>query len=70
MVVLPAVPSGQTASWLGLLTARDFRNEELTKQDRQRLRAMVAAVTMDRALLLEPPDAQNSIDRIVTAGEL
>ena len=37
----------------GLLTARDFRNEELTKKDRQRLRAMVTAVGKDRALLIE-----------------
>ena len=39
----------------GLLTARDFRNEALTKTDRQRLRAMVAVAKKDRALLLEVP---------------
>ena len=54
----------------GLLTARDFRNAELTKKDRQRLRAMVAAAKKDRALLLEVPDAENSLDRLATAGEL
>lgn len=54
----------------GLLTARDVRNEPLTKKDRQRLRAMVAAVKKDRALLLEIPDAENSLARLVTAGEL
>lgn len=54
----------------GLLTARDFRNEELTKKDRQRLRAMVVAVQKDRALLLEIPSAAVSLDRLVTAGEL
>ena len=53
-----------------LLTARDFRTEELTKTDRQRLRAMVAAAKKDRALLLEVPDAENSLDRLATAGEL
>ncbi len=54
----------------GLIAARDFRDVELTKKDRQRLRAMVAAVKKDRALLLDLPDTENSIDRLVTAGEL
>lgn len=54
----------------GLLTARDFRNEVLLKKDRQRLRAMVSAVQKDRALLLEIPNAEVSLDRVVTAGEL
>ncbi len=54
----------------GLLTARDFRGEELTKKDRQRLRAMIAAVKKDRALLLEVPNVENSLDRLITAGEL
>ena len=54
----------------GLLTARDFRNQELTKKDRQRLRAMVTAVGKDRALLIEIPDAQISLERLITAGEL
>lgn len=54
----------------GLLTARDFRNQELTKKDRQRLRTMVTAVGKDRALLIEIPDAQISLDRLITAGEL
>lgn len=53
-----------------LLTARDFRNEELTKKDRQRLREMVAAAKKDRRLLLEVPDAGNSLARLATAGEL
>lgn len=54
----------------GLLTARDFRSDELTKKDRQRLRAMVAAVHEDRALLLEVPNAEVSINRLVTAADL
>lgn len=54
----------------GLITARDFRNEALTKKDRQRLRAMVAAVRKDRATLLEIPTAEASLGRLVTAGEL
>lgn len=53
-----------------LLTAGDFRSEELTKKDRQRLRAMVSAVQKDRALLLEIPNAEVSLDRIVTAADL
>ncbi|MCL2542048.1 MAG: hypothetical protein FWE71_06235 [Nocardioidaceae bacterium] len=54
----------------GLVTARDFRNEELSKKDRQRLRAMVVAVRKDRALLLEIPDAETSLARLTMAGEL
>ncbi|AIY17288.1 hypothetical protein GUY44_13450 [Pimelobacter simplex] len=54
----------------GLLTARDFRSEELTKKDRQRLRAMVAAVQQDGALLLEVPSAEVSLDRLVMAADL
>jgi hypothetical protein len=54
----------------GLLTARDFRSEALTKKDRQRLRAMVAAVRKDRVLLLEIPNAEVSLNRLITAAEL
>jgi hypothetical protein len=54
----------------GLLTASDFRTEELTKKDRQRLRAMVAATRRDRALMLELPNAETSLGRLVTAAGL
>lgn len=54
----------------GLLTARDFRNETVTKKDQQRLRAMVRAVQRDRALLLEVPNAKSSIERLVVAADL
>jgi hypothetical protein len=54
----------------GLLTARDFRGEELTKKDRQRLRAMVAAVRKDRVLLLDILGAEVSLNRLITAAEL
>ncbi len=54
----------------GLLTARDLRNEELSKKDRQRLRAMVAAAEKDRALLLEIPNAETSLQRLKVAGDL
>lgn len=53
-----------------LLTARDFRGEELTKKDRQRLRAMVAAVKKDRVLLIEVPNAEVSLNRLVTVADL
>lgn len=54
----------------GLITARDFRGEDLKKKDRQRLRTMVAAVRKDRALLVEMPDAEVSLDRLITAADL
>lgn len=54
----------------GLLTERDFRGQGLTKKDRQRLRAMVAVVRKDRALLLEIPSADVSLDRLVTAADI
>lgn len=44
--------------------------QELTKKDRQRLRAMVGAARKDRALLLEVPDAESSLARLAAAGEL
>ena len=43
----------------GLLTARDFRSEEITKKDRQRLRTMVER-RKDRALLLQVTGAEDS----------
>jgi hypothetical protein len=54
----------------GLLTAQDFRSEALTKKDRQRLRAMVAAVRKDRVLLLDILGAEVSLNRLITAAEL
>lgn len=59
-----------SSSSRGLLTACDFRNQEVTKGNRQQLRAMVTAVGKDRALLIEILDAQISLDRLITAGEL
>lgn len=52
----------------GLLSTRDVRNDELMRKDRRRLRAMVGAVEKDRTLVLEVPDAEDSLDRLVTAG--
>jgi hypothetical protein len=54
----------------GLLTARDFRREEMMKKDRQRLRAMVAAVQQDRVLLIEVPNVEVSLERLVMAADL
>lgn len=54
----------------GLLAARDLRNETLTKKDRQRLAMMVKAVRADRALLLDIPRADSSIERLVVAADL
>jgi hypothetical protein len=51
-----------------LLTARDFRGEELTTKGGQRLRAMVAAVQKDLALLLEVLNVEVSLNRLVTAA--
>lgn len=54
----------------GLLTARDLRSETLTKKDRQRLTVMVKAVRADRALLLDIPRADSSVERLVVAANL
>lgn len=54
----------------GLITARDFRNEELTQKDRQRLRAMVAAVNNDRQLMVEMAGTEVAIARLVMAAGL
>jgi hypothetical protein len=54
----------------GLLTARDFRREALTRKDRQRLRAMVASVQKDRVLLIGLPNVEVSLDRLVMAADL
>ena len=53
MIFLPPMPPEQTASWIGLLD----------------LHERLAAAEKDRALLLEVPDAENSLDRLATAGE-
>lgn len=54
----------------GLITARDFASDVLSKKDRQRLRAIVTAVEKDTELLLEVPDASTSIERLRTAAGL
>lgn len=54
----------------GLVTARDFRTEVVTRKDRERLRAMVQAVRGDRALLLGMPNAESSVERLVIAAAL
>ncbi|MCW2495423.1 hypothetical protein [Jatrophihabitans sp.] len=54
----------------GLLTARDFAAEEVSKTDRRRLGSIVAAINADRELLLEMPDAASSMGRLATAARL
>lgn len=54
----------------GLLTARDFRREDVTRKDRQRLQAMVMAVRKDRVLLLDLPNAEQDMGRLVMAADL
>ncbi|MDQ6524463.1 hypothetical protein RB608_12670 [Nocardioides sp. LHD-245] len=53
-----------------LLTARDFRNETVSKKDRQRLTAMVKAIRADRAALLDVPNAEPALDRLAIAADL
>lgn len=55
---------------VALLTARDFRQEDLTKKDRQRLRAMARAVSADRALVLEVSGSEVAIERLRVAAGL
>lgn len=54
----------------GLITARDFAGLDTTKKDRQRLRSIVGAVRADRELLVEIPEASESLDRLVLAAGL
>jgi hypothetical protein len=53
-----------------LITASDFRSEELTKTDRRRLGAIVTALEADRELLLGLPDGKAAIDRVMVAARL
>lgn len=54
----------------GLLSAADFAAEDLNATDRRRLRSIVAAIGLDRELLLETPDAETAIDRLTVAAGL
>jgi hypothetical protein len=54
----------------GLITAGDFTNDELSNKDRQRLRAMLAAIQKDRELNLEVTGAADSIARLRVAAKL
>jgi hypothetical protein len=51
----------------GLITASDFADEELNKTDRRRLRSIVAAIEVDRELLLETSEGAAAIDRLKVA---
>lgn len=54
----------------GLITASDFRSEQLSKTDRRRLRAIVEAVRADRMLMASTPDGATALDRLATAAAL
>lgn len=54
----------------GLVTASDFAGETLSKTDRRRLRNMAGAIVIDRELLLDIPDSQESLDRLRLAANL
>jgi hypothetical protein len=53
-----------------LVSARDFRETELGPKDRQRLRAIIAAVRADRGILLAQPDAEGGLQRLERAAAL
>lgn len=53
-----------------LLRAADFASEQLSKKDRQRLRSMIAAINADHETLLEIPDAEAAIARLIVAAKL
>jgi hypothetical protein len=53
-----------------LITASDFRSEELTKSDRRRLRAIAKEIQADRELLLGVPDGEAAMDRVAVAAQL
>jgi hypothetical protein len=54
----------------GLITASDVASEELTKNDRRRVRSIVTAIEADRELLLETTDAPEVIARLRVAAGL
>ena len=54
----------------GLVTARDFAAEDVSKTDRRRLRRIVAAIERDHELLLENPGARDSIARLKLAAAI
>ncbi|AGZ46037.1 hypothetical protein [Actinoplanes friuliensis] len=58
------------AALAALIAARDFRETELTKKDRSRLRAMLQATRADREVMLGLPDAPESLNRLERAAGL
>lgn len=53
-----------------LITASDFRSEQLTKTELRHLRTIVNAIEADRELLLDVPDAGSALDRLTRAAHL
>jgi hypothetical protein len=55
---------------VGLITARDFTDVELSKKDRQRLQGILTGIDKDRELILETPGAVDAIARLRLAAGL
>jgi hypothetical protein len=53
-----------------LITASDFRSQELTKTELRHLRSVTTAIEADRELLLSVPDASSALDRLRRAADL
>jgi hypothetical protein len=54
----------------GMITVADFRDENLTRKDRQRMRLIITAIKNDQELLLEIPSATAAIERLEVAAKL
>jgi hypothetical protein len=53
-----------------LITASDFRSQELTKTELRHLRSVTTAIEADRELLLSVPDASSALGRLRRAADL
>jgi hypothetical protein len=54
----------------GMITVADFRDENLTRKDRQRMRLIITAIKNDQELLLEIASATAAIERLEVAAKL
>ena len=54
----------------GLVAARDFRGADLRPKDRRRLRAIIAAIRDDRAIVLGQPNAEEHLSRFERGASL
>jgi hypothetical protein len=53
-----------------MITASDFRSQQLTKTELRLLHAVMKAIAADRELLLSVPDADTTLDRLTRATRL